>query len=101
MAVSIVLIVVHFAFPMPSSSAGRRRWTAPVEFMALWILGAHLLDLYWLVMPAYGASVTLGWQELGIPLVAAGAAIVVLDGRWVGIISFRGDPKLERGLIRL
>lgn len=100
MAVSIVLIVVHFAIPyavlLPQEAKMDPR---RLKFMALWILGAHMLDLYWLVMPTYDASVTMGWQELGIPLVAAGAAIVVLGWK-MGRHNLLpvGDPKLERGL---
>jgi hypothetical protein len=98
--VSVLLIVVRFAVPyfvlLPQESKMDPR---RLKFMAIWILAAHLLDLYWLVMPTYSAGVTVGWFELSIPLIAAGLAIVVLafNMKRIPLIPI-GDPKLERAL---
>ncbi len=100
LVVSILLIVVHFAVPyfalLPQEAKMDRK---RLKFMAIWILFAHMLDLYWLVMPTFSESVTLGWQEIAIPLVAAGLAITVLGWKMErqNMIAV-GDPKLERGL---
>lgn len=99
-AVSIALIVVHFAVPyfvlLPQDAKMDPR---RLKFMAVWILAAHLLDLYWLVMPTFAPEVTVGWMELGFPLVAAGLVVVLLSFkvRRHNLVPI-GDPKLERGL---
>ncbi len=100
LVVSILLIVVHFAVPYfgllsQDAKMDRKR----LKFMAIWILFAHLLDIYWLIMPSFAESVTLGWQELAIPLVATGLAIAVLAWKMnrQNLIAV-GDPKLARGL---
>jgi hypothetical protein len=98
--VSISLIVVHFAVPyfalLPQEAKMDRK---RLKIMAIWILAARLVDLYWLIMPSFGDSVTLGWQELGIPLVATGLVIVVLAWKMQrhNLVPV-GDPKLSRGL---
>jgi len=40
-----------------------------LKFMSLWIVAAHFVDLYWLVMPTHAKEFSLGWIELGFPLV--------------------------------
>jgi len=99
-AVSIILIVVHFAVPyfvlLPQEA---KMDPKRLKFMAVWILFAHLLDLYWLVMPSFDQGVSLGWSELSVPLIVTGAAILVFSwnmGRH-NIVPV-GDPKLERAL---
>jgi mono/diheme cytochrome c family protein len=38
-------------------------------FMSLWILFAHLVDLYWLIMPTYSKEgIPFGWIELAFPI---------------------------------
>lgn len=98
--VSILLIVVHFAVPyfvlLPQDA---KMDPKRLKFMAIWILVAHLVDLYWLVMPSYAESVSLGWTELSVPLIITGAGLLVFSwnmGRH-NIIPV-GDPKLERAL---
>jgi hypothetical protein len=52
--VSILLIIVHFVVPyFVLLSQDAKMDLHRLKFMALWILAAHLLDLYWLVMPSY------------------------------------------------
>jgi hypothetical protein len=64
--VSILLIIVHFVVPyfallMQDSKMDPKR----LKVMAIWILFAHLLDIYWLVMPSYSEGVPLSWMEIG------------------------------------
>jgi hypothetical protein len=98
--ISVLLIVVHFAVPyfvlLPQEAKMNLR---TLKVMSIWILAAHFLDVYWLVMPSYADTVSLGWSELGVPLVIVGLGIVLLSwklGRH-NVVPV-GDPKLERGL---
>lgn len=98
--VSVLLIVVQFAVPyFALLSQNAKMDPKRLKFIAIWILAAHLLDIYWLVMPTYDESVALGWYELAIPLVAIGLVVVVFSY----LMPRRnlmpvGDPKLIRGL---
>jgi len=97
---SVFLIVVHFAVPYflllsQDSKMDPRR----LKFMSLWIVAAHFVDLYWLVMPTHAKDFSLGWIELGFPLVAVGVIIVALSFlmKRTNLVP-AGDPKLQRGL---
>jgi len=98
---SLVLIVVHFIVPyfgllsQPSKMNPKR-----LMFMSVWILFAHIVDLYWLVMPTFSRDgIILGWVELGYPLAAFGILILVFvqKSKKENLIPI-GDPKLKRGL---
>ncbi len=98
--VSILLIIVQFAVPYfalltQDSKMDLKR----LKFMAIWILFAHLVDVYWLVMPSYGQGVPLGWMELGFPILLVGLTMVVVTYKLNhnNLVPI-GDPKLERGL---
>lgn len=68
--------------------------------MSVWILFAHLLDLYWLVMPTFSKKgVVLGWMEFAFPIAAVGLIIILFSLKLKNnnIIPI-GDPKLQRGL---
>ncbi|MBF8294686.1 MAG: actF [Bacteroidetes bacterium] len=98
--VSILLIVVHFAIPYfalltQDSKMDLKR----LKLMAIWILFAHLLDLYWLVMPTYSESVSFSWTEFAFPILLVGLVMVVLSFkmRRNNLVPV-GDPKLTRGL---
>lgn len=99
--VSIFLIFVHFVVPyfgllsQPSKSNPKR-----LKFMAIWILFAHVVDLYWLVMPTYSKEgAPIGWMELGFPFLAVGIAMIVfsLVSKKMNMVPV-GDPKLKRGI---
>jgi hypothetical protein len=98
--VSIVLIIVHFVVPyfallMQDAKMDPKR----LKLMAIWILFAHLLDMYWLVMPSYGEGVPLSWMEIGFPVLLVGLAMVVLTFKVKNnSLVPVGDPKLQRGL---
>ena len=98
--ISILLIVVHFVVPYfalltQDSKMDLKR----LKLMAIWILFAHLLDLYWLVMPSFSEKLSLSWTNLAFPVLLVGLAIVVLGYKMKhnNVIPI-GDPKLERGL---
>jgi hypothetical protein len=98
--VSVLLIVVHFAVPyfvlLPQEA---KKNLKTLKIMGIWLLVAHLLDIYWLVMPTYAETVSIGWMELGVPLVVVGLSIVVLAWNMSrhNLVPLK-DPKLERAL---
>ncbi|RPI15302.1 MAG: quinol:cytochrome C oxidoreductase [Ignavibacteriae bacterium] len=99
--VSIALIFIHFVIPF-LVLVGRSQKTNPriLKIMAIWLLFAHALDLYWLIMPTYNnAGAPLGWQELAFPFLVTGITMVVFNLRASkrNLVPVR-DPKLESGL---
>jgi hypothetical protein len=101
MYVSIALIIIHFIIPyfgllsQPSKKHPKR-----LLFFSAWIVFAHIVDLYWMIMPAFNTEgVVFGWVEIGFPLVAFGILILLfgLKVKKENIIPI-GDPKLKRGL---
>jgi len=98
--VSIALILAQFAVPyfvlLPQEAKMNIR---TLRRMAVWLLFAHALDLYWLIMPAFSATPPLGWMEISFPILIAGVVLIVL-GWQVQNLSLVpvGDPKLKRGL---
>ena len=98
--ISVLLIIVHFAVPyfvlLPQDA---KMDPKRLKIMAIWILFAHLLDLYWLIMPTYSATPVVGWMEIGFPVLIVGLIIVVFSWKMKRhqIIPI-GDPKLNRGL---
>lgn len=98
--VSVLLILVQFLVPYVALLSQESKMNpARLKFMAIWLLVAHALDLYWLVMPTYAPGITLGWVELGFPLVGVGMVILLLSWKSKRYNTVPiGDPKLKRGL---
>jgi hypothetical protein len=98
--VSILLILVQFWIPyfMLLSQESKMNLKR-LKFASIWLLCAHLLDIYWLVMPSYDSGVTLNWMEIGFPVLTVGLVIVVLSWKMkrVNLVPI-GDPRLRRGL---
>jgi hypothetical protein len=101
--ISTALMIVHFIVPFgallsyPSKTDPGR-----LKFMSIWILAAHYLDLYWLIMPNYTkehGGYTFSWIDLVFPLFAVGLIMIVFNSmaKKYNLIPV-GDPKLERGL---
>jgi hypothetical protein len=96
-AVSVLLAVVHWAVPMfglmPQAAKERPRVLA---FWAAWLLLAHYLDLYWLVMPELSRSgPSMHPIDLGCLLGFASGyvALVARAARRVELLPV-GDPRL-------
>jgi hypothetical protein len=100
---SVILIITHFIVPFgallsfPSKTNASR-----LKFISIWILGAHYIDLYWLIIPGFytgGKIYTFSWLDLVYPIAAVGLIIVVFN-RAVKLNNLLpvGDPKLQKGL---
>ena len=98
--VSVLLILVHFAVPyFALLTQDSKMDLNRLKLMAWWILFAHLLDLYWLVMPTYSENVSVSWMDLGFPMLSVGLMIAVVAYKMKRNNAVPiGDPKLERGL---
>jgi hypothetical protein len=98
--VSVLLILVQFLVPYFALLSQESKMNpGRLKFMAIWLLAAHVLDLYWLIMPTYASGVTIGWVELGFPLVGVGMVLLLLSwkSKRYNVVPI-GDPKLQRGL---
>ena len=96
---SLLLIITHFVVPyaallsQPSKMDPKR-----LKFVSFWILFAHFVDIYWLVMPnAEGYYFSL--FDLVVPFLAIGFIIIVFTyrSRKSNLVPI-GDPKLKKGL---
>lgn len=96
---SILLIITHFVVPyaallsQPSKMDPKR-----LKFVSIWILFAHFIDIYWLVMPnAEGYYFSL--FDLVVPFLAVGVIILVFfyRSKKSNLVPI-GDPKLKKGL---
>jgi hypothetical protein len=103
MILSIVLIFAHFLIPYsllvsrPAKDNPKR-----LKFVAVWMLVAHFLDLYWQIMPqlhAESTSVSSIMLELAFPIAFIGGMATLFHTltKKRKIIP-EGDPKLKRGL---
>lgn len=98
---SIVFIFVHFLIPFfalvsqPSKTNASR-----LKFMSIWLLVAHFMDLYFLVIPTFSPDgIIISWIELGFFLLAFGLVFLIfsIKSKSVNMLPI-GDPKLKRGL---
>lgn len=103
--VSIGLLFFHFILPflilLPRSTKTNLQ---KLKIMSIWMLAAHYLDMYWLVMPTYTHShgmhgPVFGWIEIGFPLIAIGLFMVAfkMKSNKTNLIPV-GDPKLQNAL---
>ncbi|MBR9979047.1 MAG: hypothetical protein KFH87_13255 [Bacteroidetes bacterium] len=80
--VSLLLLLIHFIVPFfLLLSEDTKRNMNTLLAGAVILLFAHLLDMYWLVMPYYDHdTVTLGWMEFA-PLTALGGLFLLATAR--------------------
>jgi hypothetical protein len=100
---SIGLIIIHFVVPyaallsQPSKMNPKR-----LKFIAVWLLFAHLFDLFWLVMPempALANGYSFSWIDFVFPVAVVGLVILIFNmkAKKENLLPV-GDPKLKRGL---
>lgn len=101
MYVSILLVIVHFVVPyFGMLSQPSKMNPKNLKFFSVWMIFAHILDLYWLIMPTYSPdSLPLGWIEIGFIAFAIGIVILffAVKAKKTNLMPI-GDPKLLRGI---
>ncbi|MBT9548348.1 MAG: quinol:cytochrome C oxidoreductase [Candidatus Sericytochromatia bacterium] len=99
--ITIALLLVHFIGPLFGLIQRKnKRNPSRMIFMAAWVIFAHVLDLYWIVVPVFqpeGPSLRL--TEFGFIAIAIGFLIVLVtqQAKKKNLVAV-GDPKLQRGL---
>jgi hypothetical protein len=80
--VSYAIVFLHFVVPfLLLLSENSKRNLNVLLSGAIIILAAHLIDMYWIVMPYFShESLPLGWMEIS-PLLAIGGIFIVLTMR--------------------
>jgi hypothetical protein len=98
--VILLLAGLHFVLPFFVLVA-RDAKASPraLRRMAVVILGAHALDLYWLVFPTLRRGVLFSWPEVSFALLALGVGLLVARRAMrAGEDMPAGDPLLPQGL---
>ena len=77
--VALLLVAIHFALPfLVLLSRRAKRVPRALGLLALLLLAAHLVDAYWLVVPAQRPNgITIAWSD--VPAIAA------LGGLWLAV----------------
>lgn len=98
---SIIFIFIHFLIPFFALVSQPAKTNASrLKFMSIWILIAHFLDIYWLVMPTFSPDgILFSWIEIGFLLLAFGLIMIVflISADKQNLMPI-GDPKLKRGI---
>lgn len=100
---SIGLIIIHFLVPyITLVSQPAKMDPKKLKFISVWLLFAHLFDLFWLVMPEMeelSGGYSFSWIDLVFPVAVVGIIILVFNmkAKKENLIPI-GDPKLQRGL---
>jgi len=101
--ISLLLIVVHFLVPYFALLTQPSKMNPKVlKFISVWLLFAHLLDMFWLIMPNMGSmknGYVFSWIDLVFPIAGTGLVILVFAfaAKKANLIPI-GDPKLKRGI---
>lgn len=100
LGVALLLALLHFIIPffalVPQEVKGDLKY---LRWVALVVLAAHWVDLYWLVFPALGHAPVFSWPELGFALLfLGGATLWVRSAMEQGEDMPVGDPFLKEGL---
>lgn len=98
--VTIALALAHFLVPffalVTRDAKGEPTRLRRVAFL---MLGAHILDLYWLVMPILGGAPPFSWPEAGFALFFLGGTFLWVEASMAkGEDMPVGDPFLQEGL---
>jgi hypothetical protein len=96
----LVLAALHFAVPffilIPRSAKSDARRLA---WIAVFMLLAHWLDLYWMIFPVLGVGPRFGWPELSFALFFISVGFLWLRRAMrLGADMPVGDPFLQEGL---
>jgi hypothetical protein len=100
---SIGLIIIKFLVPyITLVSQPSKMDPKKLKFISVWLLFAHLYDLFWFVMPEMedlSGGYSFSWIDLVFPIAVVGLIILVFNmkAKKENLIPI-GDPKLKRGL---
>jgi len=100
---SIGLIIIQFLVPyIALVSQPSKMNPKTLKFISVWLLFAHLFDLFWLVMPEMeqmSGGYYFSWIDLTFPIAIVGILMLVFNmkAKNENLIPI-GDPKLQRGL---
>jgi len=101
--VSILIVITHFVVPFFYLLSYKSKTNAKqLKFIAVWIMCAHFLDIYWMVMPSMklnGFQYSFSWTDIVFPAAAVGFVILLFKSlsKRYNLLPI-GDPKLQRGL---
>lgn len=105
---SLCLAAGHFVVPFFFlMSRHIKRNDLMLLLNAFWLLGMHLVDIYWLIMPTlynvHGRNVVFQWIDLlplAVAFVAIGGFFLAGFGMWMrnNYLIPRKDPRLEESL---
>jgi hypothetical protein len=114
--VSMLLLVVHFLIPFVILLVRSvKKSTLKVSIVSGWLIGAHLLDLYWIIIPMRGRrmaaqgliedianplSVPHAWIGDIVALVTVVSILAYVFLRFISRYSLYpcGDPRLEESI---
>ncbi len=98
--VTIALVAVHFVIPFFALvTRDAKGDTKRLKWVALLMLGAHALDIYWLLFPVLGKGVVFSWPELSFAMLFVGGGLLWLRQAFLwGKDMPVGDPFLREGL---
>jgi hypothetical protein len=73
-----------------------------LKFISIWLLFAHLVDLFWLIMPnmqPLKKGYIFSWIDLVFPILGIGIVLTIFNfiAKKENLIPV-GDPKLKRGI---
>jgi hypothetical protein len=94
------LVALHFVLPFfLLLSRDLKRRPRVLAWMGIWLLAAHYVDIYWLVLPNLHAEFRPHWQDPASLLFVGGAATLaaLLRARREPEMPLR-DPRLATGL---
>lgn len=100
---SIGLIIIHFVVPYVTLlSQPAKMDPKKLKFISVWLLFAHLFDIFWLVMPEMeqlSGGYSFSWIDFVFPIAVVGIVILVfsMKAKKENLVPI-GDPKLKRGL---
>ncbi len=99
-AVTISLAFLHFILPFFALvTRDSKKDPKRLRRVAYLMLGAHVLDMYWLIFPALGAKPCFSWPELSFALFfISGILLWVRGAMQKGEDMPVGDPFLREGL---
>ncbi len=99
-AITFALAALHFILPFFALvTRDAKRDPKRLRRVAILMLSAHVLDMYWLIFPALSGSPRFGWPELSFALFFLGGILLWIRGAMErGEDMPVGDPFLREGL---